>query len=115
MVLLSKCKYSPQIKSAEALPIPQAIYIHSEANGATTMPKSKAELRENRGAADDEPLGGGALVDDEPADVVAPVADVVALAEVVAGLELAVPEAEEVADDEEEDEVVDVEEPFPLA
>lgn len=79
------------------------------------MPRSNAELREKCGPADDDPVVAVAVGDDEPADVVAPVAELVAPAVVVAGTELADLLADEVPDDEGEDEVVELEDPFALA
>ena len=78
------------------------------------MPKSNAELREKCDAADDVPVDFDALDDEDPVVVVAAVPDVVVLALVVAGIELAVPLEEDVAEDAAEDEVIELEEPLPL-
>ena len=78
------------------------------------MPKSNAELREKCDAADDFPVVAEELGDGELVAVVAPLPDVVAPAVVVAGDEVAVPLEDVVAEDAADDEVIELEEPFPL-
>ncbi|KAL6721283.1 hypothetical protein ACLMJK_000385 [Lecanora helva] len=85
-----------------------------ETRGAATIPKSNAELREKCDAAED-PAVGEALGDVELVGEAAPVPDVVAPAVVVAGVELIVPLDDAVAEDDADDEVIELDEPFPLA